>query len=339
MHKPFKSYSVQWMVGDKALADPLVNARYMTDDLYWVQHPIPTQVGHGVFTSIHLSNGVSLHQSRLHFQATHAWVEPLRAVVHMDMKEPSLLVTSVQTGGITRYDYLEPTEHSVAPDRTLVQWKEHSHAALKFDASPIVEALYFRASKSSLEQLMGPELAEQLRIYTEQSEQLHALPRSVTAPLAYCFDYRLRRPLHKLRAQTKTLEFLEGLVRFFETKGRTQPVKKESRASTTLELIQQQTANFPSVTELASRLGLSAKTLNQSFIKAYGMSVAQFVREHRLTLAHEMLVDTRHSVGEIASKLGFSQLSHFSASFKAFFGYSPSALRASIVDVDQVREG
>ncbi len=326
------------MIGNTALADPMVNARYVTDDLYWVQHPIPTQVGKGYFTSIHLASGVSLHHSRLQFQATHAWVEPLRAVVRMDMKEPSLLVTSVQVGGLTRYDYLRPVEHYVAPDSTLVQWSDRSHAALKFDASPVVEALYMRASQSSLEQLMGPEIADLLRMHTETSTSILHLPRSVTAPLAYCFDYQLRRPLHKLHAQTKALAFLEGLVRFFENKGHGQPVKKECRARATLELIQQQTSNFPSVTDLASKLGLSVKTLNQSFIKAYGMSVAQFLREHRLALAHQMLLDTRQSVSEIACLLGFSQLSHFSASFKAFFGYSPSALRIERESALQVRQ-
>ncbi len=55
--------------------------------------------------------------------------------------------------------------------------------------------------------------------------------------------------------------------------------------------------------------------------------VARYIKEHRLLIAHEQLANTDVSIREIASMLGFSQVSNFSATFKAQFGYPPTSLR------------
>ncbi len=80
---------------------------------------------------------------------------------------------------------------------------------------------------------------------------------------------------------------------------------------------------------------MSVKTLTLAFVQDYGMTVAQFIREHRLALAHEQLTTSSLPIREIASRLGYSQMSNFSALFKSFYGYSPSTLRQQRVSHTQ----
>jgi len=72
---------------------------------------------------------------------------------------------------------------------------------------------------------------------------------------------------------------------------------------------------------------LTPRTLNAAFVDAYGMTVSQYIKEHRLLMAHEELINSHTSIREIAAKLGYSQLSNFSAAFKSLFGYAPTTLR------------
>lgn len=330
MQTPFKSYSVQWMIGDQVLNDPQVNTRYATDDLYWMQYPLPPEIGRGAFTSIQLASGLLLHHSRFQFHPYRDIDRQISAVTEMNMTEPSLLVTSVLAGGFTRLDRLLGTQQQLAPKRTLIRWGDRIHSVMRFGQQPMVEVLYLRASQSSLQRLMGQELTARLEQLVKISDSVLTLPRSVTAPLAFCFDYQLKGSLQKLHAQTKTLEFLEGLIRYFEARGLTQAIKPEHRARAVHELIEQQPANLPTTAELAKRFGLSVKTLNGAFMREYGMSVAQFIKEHRLALAHEQLVNSTLPIKEIAARLGYSQISNFSATFKSFYGYSPSTLRQQV---------
>jgi AraC-like DNA-binding protein len=335
MQTPFKSYSVQWKIDGKLLIDSQINTRYPTDDLLWVQYPFPAEVGDGFFTSLQLSSGLSLHHSRFRFPQANTTTPPLCAVIEMNMNEPALLVTSVLVGGFSRYDHLHAVERQVAPHRTMLQWTDRVHSTMRFDRMPAVEVLYLRASQSSLQGLIGHELTTRLMNLVKSTDPLHALPRSVTAPLAFCFDYQLKGSIHKLHAQTKALEFLEALIRYFESQQTVRPTKPECRAKTVLALITNQPGNVPTTAALAKTLGMSVKTLNLAFVQDYGMTVAQFIREHRLALAHEQLTTSSLPIREIASRLGYSQMSNFSALFKSFYGYSPSTLRQQRVSHTQ----
>lgn len=52
-----------------------------------------------------------------------------------------------------------------------------------------------------------------------------------------------------------------------------------------------------------------------------------YIKELRLSTAHEMIQNTSLSFEDIALQVGYSSLSHFSTAFKKRFGLSPSTLR------------
>jgi AraC-like DNA-binding protein len=82
---------------------------------------------------------------------------------------------------------------------------------------------------------------------------------------------------------------------------------------------------------LAERMGVSVRTVHNRFEEA-GLTLGKWLLEHRLLACHTRLSDSafsRLSVSEIAFEWGFNDLSHFNKAFRARFGKTPSACRAS----------
>jgi AraC-like DNA-binding protein len=86
-----------------------------------------------------------------------------------------------------------------------------------------------------------------------------------------------------------------------------------------------------SAAEVAKANGVSERYLRQLFADS-GTSFLDFLIEQRLQLAHRLLLNplyrNRH-ISEIAFEAGFSDLSHFNRRFRARFGETPSAVRAT----------
>lgn len=77
---------------------------------------------------------------------------------------------------------------------------------------------------------------------------------------------------------------------------------------------------------LARQLHLSARTLKRR-LQAEGTSFRVLQAEARRAQALALLADARLSLGEVADRLGFADLSSFSQAFKRWEGLSPRAFR------------
>ena len=75
--------------------------------------------------------------------------------------------------------------------------------------------------------------------------------------------------------------------------------------------------------ELAALCQISLRSLDRHFKKAYGISVAQWLREVRLFKAHEMLA-AGSTAQEAALHVGYKSTNGFSSEFKTYFGLTPS---------------
>lgn len=78
--------------------------------------------------------------------------------------------------------------------------------------------------------------------------------------------------------------------------------------------------------DIASAHGVSVRTVNRIF-NATGQTVSEVMRVRRLARAREELTDGDRPISSIAHRWGFSDTSHFSRSFKAQYGTSPSDYR------------
>lgn len=77
------------------------------------------------------------------------------------------------------------------------------------------------------------------------------------------------------------------------------------------------------VSELADEVGISRVHLNRKMKERYGMSPVNFIRSYRLKQAAYFLVNNNVNISEVAYRVGFSSHSHFSNSFRDFFGMTP----------------
>ena len=83
---------------------------------------------------------------------------------------------------------------------------------------------------------------------------------------------------------------------------------------------------------LAADLGVSLRTLQQSFRRAYGLSPRAYLYQHRLELARLAMLSAapESTVTDVALSCGFGDLSLFSAKYRRAFGEPPSqTLRAA----------
>lgn len=90
----------------------------------------------------------------------------------------------------------------------------------------------------------------------------------------------------------------------------------------------EQNAAYPlQVADLARLAGLSSARLHARFIAEAAMTPMDYIRQRRLLQARKLLKATDLAIGEIASRVGYSSQSAFSAALLKAFGRTPGALR------------
>ena len=79
--------------------------------------------------------------------------------------------------------------------------------------------------------------------------------------------------------------------------------------------------------KLERELGLSRSQLFRRFKRLTGFSTANYIRHVRLCKARDLLETTTLTVGEVAGRVGFPELSYFSHCFTETFAQTPSEWR------------
>lgn len=92
-----------------------------------------------------------------------------------------------------------------------------------------------------------------------------------------------------------------------------------------------QLANHPEtpykVQDIADHLHVSVSSLNNYFRSCYGDPIPTWVRKYRLNLAADLLKATDQTIAEIATSVGYTNISKFSTAFRKQFSMLPSAYR------------
>lgn len=95
-----------------------------------------------------------------------------------------------------------------------------------------------------------------------------------------------------------------------------------------IRIIDRNYMNDLSDQQLAHNLGLSTSHFRYVFKQSTGMPFHQYVIGLRLERAKQLLVGERHSVQEVAQRVGFGHVAHFSRAFAKRFGVAPSHIRS-----------
>ncbi|HEY7443796.1 MAG TPA: AraC family transcriptional regulator [Vicinamibacterales bacterium] len=85
----------------------------------------------------------------------------------------------------------------------------------------------------------------------------------------------------------------------------------------------------PSIRELARAVGVNDLKLKRSFPQLFGTTVFGYLRQHRMNQAYELLERGEATVGEAASRVGYTCPSRFTVAFRRHFGVIPSSVRAT----------
>ncbi len=96
------------------------------------------------------------------------------------------------------------------------------------------------------------------------------------------------------------------------------------------KIVLERMTNPPSLQELADEIGLSLKKLKEGFKQLYGSAVYQFVLDHKMNHAQQLLSSGSYNVNEVALQLGYSNSSHFIDAFKKKFGTTPKKYLLSV---------
>ena len=77
-------------------------------------------------------------------------------------------------------------------------------------------------------------------------------------------------------------------------------------------------------TRLADAAGISEVYLRKLFSNLFGITPAKYVTDVRIEKAKSLLISGFMSVSEVAEAVGFSNIYHFSKTFKRITGYTPT---------------
>ena len=78
------------------------------------------------------------------------------------------------------------------------------------------------------------------------------------------------------------------------------------------------------ITQMVDEVGMSRTQLHRKLKELTGFSAARFMQNIRMQQAMKLLKEKRVNVSQIAYSVGFSSQTHFSTTFKQYYGVSPT---------------
>ena len=330
MH-PLPTLNVRWLTEPDANAmQELGSAR---DALQRESFPFAAEVGSGWFERLLLAHNMTL------FHATHRFKPDAfgQLIALGDFKAefpmPTLVVQTVQGGTIMHRERHPQAELIYRPGYDFFRHAERADLTPMVDASFNSEMTSLSIADATLADLVGEAIAQPLlaRLGLDAPPVMRVLPMpmQVSAPLRAAMSSQLQGPLQILFAQAKVLEYLCTLAsHVLSTDIREQrQTRMRYRMHELHDYLLQQDGKLPTLDALALEFGMSARRLNDSFAKEFGLPIVAFITERRLVEAQMAIRDSDVPLKTLALRLGYSHVNHFNRAFKHQFGYSPGSLR------------
>ena len=101
----------------------------------------------------------------------------------------------------------------------------------------------------------------------------------------------------------------------------------ESRMDEILDYIHKNMQKNITRKDIAEAVYLNPEYLSRLFKKEKGIKLSDYIQQEKMNIANHLLKTTNFSVSIVASKVGYSNFSHFAQSFKRIFGISPSEIK------------
>ncbi len=82
--------------------------------------------------------------------------------------------------------------------------------------------------------------------------------------------------------------------------------------------------------EVATQFGMSSRNFNRRFKEATGKTPLNHLQDIRINTAKDLLQSSNLSIGDIADKTGYKDLSYFTQIFRKMMGITPRAYRTTV---------
>lgn len=88
--------------------------------------------------------------------------------------------------------------------------------------------------------------------------------------------------------------------------------------------------NIPTIKQLARKVGTNDFKLKKGFRQHFGNSIFAYVQDVRLQNARKLLMETDHTITDIAYMTGYDYCNNFSVAFKRKFGVGAKEMRSAL---------
>ena len=145
--------------------------------------------------------------------------------------------------------------------------------------------------------------------------------------------------LGNLYRQGKLLELLAGILSDLDD---TTPAHRrisraeQAQVATVCDMLRLDLAHPPTLEALAYYVGLPQRRLSEVFREITDMTIPHWIMHERLAVAADYLQKGDLPIKEIAHRLGYSQVSSFTAAFSRRYGCPPAEYRKALVSVHPV---
>jgi AraC-like DNA-binding protein len=160
------------------------------------------------------------------------------------------------------------------------------------------------------------------------------LPEYITINDSSYMCTLLKKIIHEVREKREGFNtiikslFVDFLFNVFRSSNASFDCKKyPDEIQTMINFIQSNYMNRIYLSDLALHIHLQPTYVCRLFKKHTGYTISEFVTLHRLSVAKGLLLGTNKKIDEIAYRVGFYDLHHFSKVFKLQEGLSPSQYR------------
>ena len=231
---------------------------------------------------------------------------------------PSQLILSCVVAG-TAHERTETQDFLVAPGEVVCFRPGMWHRLTEHRGVPLTTIWI---------NLEGPEIARLPPLFGLASDQILCSPADRQGVLA------LFEEILAASQDTRPVpaaHFLSRLFRLAEIchhgGGETVGEAPVSLMEQAVRLCRTEPMRFPTIPELAARLGVCQNTLLAACRREGGVSAVQLLRRLKLERAKVLLRTTRYKLAVIAKSCGFDSPSHFIRCFREATGESPAAWR------------
>lgn len=139
-------------------------------------------------------------------------------------------------------------------------------------------------------------------------------------------------PYPDVYIRSRILRLLDKLLEMFLQRDITESPEKINEADfLTLQkieimLTQSYDEAFPGIEKLSRVSLMSESKLKKLFKQSFGMGLYEYYQKNRMHIAREHILSRKYSISEVGTRLGYQNLSNFSAAFRKEFNCLPSEL-------------